>query len=292
MMNSMTGFGKAEMTIKFVRCTAEVTSFNNRFLELSIKLPRQLSSLEGQLRELVGDNFSRGKVSVYISYDETGADAAKYHINMEAFKSYYGQLAKIQKKFKIPGQVQISDLLALPEIFGSMSESIDEKKIWPIVEKTAIKALDQMSAMRAKEGAALAGDMVKRLVIIKKHLEMVKSDSRSVVDKMREKLKARIEEVLGSTNIDQTRLEQEVVFYADKSDITEEYTRFASHIEQFENAFKLKEPVGKKFNFLLQEMNREANTIAAKSSELNIAKATLVIKEEIEKLREQVQNVE
>ncbi len=291
-MNSMTGFGKAEATAKNIRCVAEVTSFNNRFLELSVKLPRQLSSLEAQLRELVGERVSRGKVSVYIGYDEIGTTAAKYNINIDAFKAYYSQLTVIQKKLKIPGQVQMSDLLAFPEISGSSQESIDEKKIWPIVEKVADKALAQMSSMRSKEGTALANDMAKRLEIIENLLGQIQTESGTVVEKMREKLTKRIEEILQSSSIDQTRLEQEVTFYADKSDITEECTRFASHNEQFKHAFKLKEPVGKKLNFLLQEMNREANTIASKSSELNIAKAALVIKEEIEKLREQVQNVE
>ncbi len=291
-MNSMTGFGKVEVIAKNVRCSAEVTSFNNRFLELSVKLPRQLSSLEAQLREMIGERVSRGKVSVYIGYEETGANAAKYHINLEAFKDYYSQLKEIQKKLKIPGAVEIKDILAIPETYGASSESIDEKKIWPIVEKAADKALSQMSLMRSKEGAALANDMAKRIGIIEKLLLQVQSESKTVVDKVREKLAKRIEEILQSSSIDQTRLEQEVAFYADKSDITEECTRFASHIEQFQNAFKLKEPVGKKLNFLLQEMNREANTVASKSSELSIAKATLVMKEEIEKLREQVQNVE
>ncbi len=291
-MNSMTGFGKAEVTAKTVRCLAEVTSFNNRFLELSIKLPRQLSSLEAQLRELVGDRVSRGKVSVYIGYEEIGSNAAKYRINIDAFKAYFSQLAVIQKKLKIPGQVHISDLLAFPETSGLSQESIDEKKIWPIVEKAADKALSQMSLMRSKEGAALANDMAKRVGLIENLLGQIQTESSTVVEKMREKLAKRIEEILQSTSVDQTRLEQEVAFYADKSDITEECTRFASHNEQFKNAFKLKEPVGKKLNFLLQEMNREANTIASKSTELSIAKAALNLKEEIEKLREQVQNVE
>ena len=291
-MNSMTGFGKAEVLTKNIRCTAEVTSFNNRFLELSVKLPRQLSSLEAQLRELVGDRVSRGKVNLYIGYDEIGADAAKYHINIDAIKAYYSQLKVIQKKLKIPGKVEIEDILAIPESYGSSSESVDEKKIWPIVEKAADKALTQMSFMRGKEGAALSNDMAMRIDTIEKLLAQVEAESKTVVQKMREKLTKRIEEILQSSSIDQTRLEQEVAFYADKSDITEECTRFASHNEQFKHAFTLKEPIGKKLNFLLQEMNREANTIASKSSELNIAKGALVMKEEIEKLREQVQNVE
>jgi len=172
----MTGFGKAEFTTKSVRCTAEVTSFNNRFLELSVKLPRQLSSLEGQLRELVAEYVSRGKVSLYIGFEEIGADAAKYHINIEAFRAYYDQLTKIQKKLKIPGQVQINDLVALPEISSSLAEFIDDKKIWPIVEKAAVKALTQMSTMRSKEGSALSSDMNKRLVIIKQHLNEVETE--------------------------------------------------------------------------------------------------------------------
>lgn len=291
-MNSMTGFGKAEVTTKTIRCVAEVTSFNNRFLELSVKLPRQLSSLEGQLRELVGERVSRGKVVVYIGYDEIGADSAKYHINSDAIKAYFSQIKSIQKKLKIPGQVNIGDLMAFPEISGGSQDSIDEKKIWPIIEKAADKALSQMALMRGKEGAALANDMTKRISLVEKLLAQVKAESGGVVAKVREKLTKRIQEFQTSASIDQNRLEQELTIYADKSDISEECTRFESHLEQFSGALKMKEPVGKKLNFLLQEMNREANTIASKSSELSIAKASLEIKEEIEKLREQVQNVE
>lgn len=288
----MTGFGKAEVTTKTIRCVAEVTSFNNRFLELSIKLPRQLSSLEGQLRELVGERVSRGKVVVYIGYDEIGADSAKYHINSDAIKAYFSQIKSIQKKLKIPGQVHIGDLLAFPEISGGSQDSLDEKKVWPIIEKAADKALSQMAIMRGKEGAALANDMAQRISLIEKLLAQVKSESGGVVAKVRERLTKRIQEFQTSASIDQNRLEQELTIYADKSDISEECTRFESHLEQFSGALKIKEPVGKKLNFLLQEMNREANTIASKSSELSIAKASLEIKEEIEKLREQVQNVE
>jgi len=291
-MNSMTGFGKAEILTKTVRCTAEITSFNNRFLELFVKLPRQYSSLEAQIRELVGDNISRGKVSVFIGYDEIGPDAAKYNINREAIKAYYLQLSKIQKGLKIPGKVQINDLLVFPEALGTQQESLDEKKAWPLIKKVAEQALTQMAAMRSKEGTALASDMAGRLKNIIKLLEQIRAESGSITAKMREKLSKRIEEIIQSVAIDSNRLEQEVVIYAEKSDITEECTRFASHIDQFQSALKLKEPTGKKLNFILQEMNREANTIAAKSSELSIAKASLAMKEEIEKLREQVQNVE
>lgn len=291
-MNSMTGFGKAEVTTRSVRCVAEVTSFNNRFLELSIKLPRQLSALEGQLRELVGDKVSRGKVTVFVGYDEIGPDAAKYHIEADAFKAYLHQLTKLQKELEIPGQLQISDFLAFPEISGAPQDSIDEKKVWPIVEKVADKALSQMALMRSKEGAALAADMAKRIGVVEKLLGQVHAESGTVVEKMREKLSKRIHDFQQSASIDQSRLEQELTIYADRSDISEECTRFESHLRQFNSALRLKEPVGKKLNFLLQEMNREANTIASKSSELSIAKATLKIKEEIEKLREQVQNVE
>jgi uncharacterized protein (TIGR00255 family) len=291
-MNSMTGFGKAEITTKSARCTAEVTSFNNRFLELSVKLPRQLSGLEGQIRELISTYVTRGKVSIYINYDEIGADSSKYHINIDALKAYQIQLTKIQKKLKIPGKIEISDLIMLPDLVGASLESLDEKALWPVVETAATKALTQMSSMRRTEGESLAADMLKRISVIKKQIDQVKSEGLTVVEKMREKLTKRIEEMLQPASIDQTRLEQEVAFYADKSDVTEECIRFASHLDQFEKAFKLNEPVGKKLNFLLQEMNREANTIAAKTSELIIAKATLVIKEEIEKIREQVQNVE
>ena len=291
-MNSMTGFGKAELVTKTVRCMTEVTSFNNRFLELSIKLPRQLSSLEAEMRELVGQMVSRGKVSVYISYEEIGAKASRYNINEDAFTAYHSQLAKIQKKLKIKGAIELRDILAFPETYTTPSETVDEKTVWAVIKKVATQALEKMSAMREKEGKALAVDMGNRTRQIDKLLHLVESDSAAVVTRVREKLTKRIQEVLQSSSIDKNRLEQEVIMYAEKSDISEECTRFASHIEQFQNSLRLNEPIGKKLNFILQELNREANTIASKTSELSIARHTLELKEEIEKLREQVQNVE
>jgi uncharacterized protein (TIGR00255 family) len=291
-MNSMTGFGKAEIVSKNNRCVAEVTSFNNRFLELSVKLPRQLSNLEAELRELVGKNVSRGKVSVYIGFEETGPKSSRYNINVDAFTAYHNQLTKIQKKLKIKGDLQIRDLLAFPQTYETQSETIDDKAIWPVVKKAASQALAKMTDMRQKEGKALAADMAKRAKQIDKLLHLVESESAAVVTRVREKLTKRIEEVMQSSSIDKNRLEQEVIMYAEKSDISEECTRFASHIEQFQNSLKLKEPVGKKLNFILQEMNREVNTIASKTSELGVAKHALDLKDEIEKLREQVQNVE
>lgn len=288
----MTGFGKAEVTTKSVRCVAEVTSFNNRFLELSIKLPRQLSVLEANLRELVSKQVNRGKVSIYIGYEETGPKATRYTINVDAFSAYYDQLSKLQKKLKFKGAVELRDLLAFPETYSTQSESIDEKAIWPVIKKVATDALTKMTAMRAKEGKALGTDMDKRVKIIDKLLHLVESESTSVVTRVRDKLTKRIEEVMQSSSIDKNRLEQEIIMYAEKADISEECTRFASHVEQFQSSLKQKEPIGKKLNFILQEMNREANTIASKTSELSVAKHTLELKEEIEKIREQVQNVE
>ncbi len=291
-MNSMTGFGKAEIKTKSVQCSAEITSFNNRFLELSVRLPRQISSLEASLRELMSKKVSRGKLTIFVSYEKTGPNSQKYSINAEAFEAYNSQLKKIKKKLGLKGEIEIGDLLSLPLIADSTSNSTDVKESWPQVKKAVENALGQLSEMRSSEGAALEKDMTYRIGKTIKMLKAVKSASSNSAKNYRKKLLKRIKEVLINGKIDRTRLEQEVAILAEKTDISEECTRFESHAQQFRKTLKAKGEIGKRLNFILQEMNREVNTMSSKCSEYSVAKIALGMKEEVEKLREQVQNVE
>ena len=291
-MNSMTGFGKAEIKTKSVQCSAEITSFNNRFLELSVRLPRQISSLEAPLRELISKKVSRGKLTIFVNYERIGPNSQKYSINAEAFEAYNSQLMRIKKKLGLKGEIEIGDLLAFPLIVDSPSNSTDVKESWPYVKKAVEKALGQLSEMRSSEGAALAKDMTNRIGKTIKMLKAVKSASSNSAKNYRKKLSKRIEEVLTNGKIDRTRLEQEVAIIAEKTDISEECTRFESHAQQFRKTLKAKGEIGKRLNFMLQEMNREVNTMSSKCSEYSVARIALGMKEEVEKLREQVQNVE
>lgn len=291
-MNSMTGFGKAEIKTQSIHCSAEITSFNNRFLELSIRLPRQISALEAPLRELISKKVSRGKVTVFVNCEKTGPNSEKYTINTEALEAYSSQLKKIKKKLGLRGEIEIGDLLSFPSITDLPSNSTDVKEIWPQVKKAVEQALGQLSKMRSIEGSALAKDMSSRVGRTLNMLRAVKSASSNSAKSYRKKLSKRIEEILSNGKLDRTRLEQEVAILAEKADISEECTRFESHARQFGKTLKAKGEIGKKLNFILQEMNREVNTMSSKCSEYAVAKVALNMKEEVEKLREQVQNVE
>ena len=291
-MNSMTGFGKAESTVKVGKFTVEISSVNNRFLEISARLPRQYSLLEHRFRELVSAKLTRGKILVYVGFEKSETAPGKFLIDKKAAKSYLQQLALMRKEFQLEGEIAVRDLLMLPDIAQPVPEALDENLVWRGIRKATQKALAELISMRRREGLAMARDMKQRLKVTAKLIKKIAKDSSHSVEKYCQKLAARIEELLHSTAIDPGRLEQEVAFFAERSDISEECMRFLSHIDQYRSSLELKEPVGKKLNFILQEMNREANTIGSKSSEAKITSAVIALKEEIEKLRELAQNVE
>ncbi len=291
-MNSMTGFGKAELITKIGKFTLEISSVNNRFLEVSARLPRQYSLLEHRLRELVSAQLTRGKISIYVGFEESETAPGKYSINKKAAKSYLLQLTEVKKELRLGGEIDLHDLLLLPEVSQAEPEAPDEELVWSGIKKAADKALAELISMRRREGAAMAQDMNQRLRIINRLNKKITKGSANSVERYRRKLSARIEELLQSKEIDPNRLEQEIALFAERSDITEECTRLMSHIEQYQKSVNLKEPVGKRLTFILQEMNRETNTIGAKCSEAEIASAVIALKEELEKLRELAQNVE
>jgi len=291
-MNSMTGFGKAEAISKSSNFSVEISSVNSRYLEISVRMPRQISALEHKIRELINGHLNRGKVFIHIGYAESEDSLSKSFINEKAVSAINKQLNKIKKEHKIGGEITMSDFLVFSEVTRPTDNSCDEKKIWKELQSVVSVALDGLLKMRQKEGAAMARDMKKRLTLIKKINNDIVKNSSLVVAKYRTKLETKVNEMLKNVEVDQSRLEQEVAFYADRCDISEECTRLFSHIQQYQDDIKLSEPVGKRLNFVLQEMNREANTISSKANEIKITSAAISLKEEIEKLREMIQNVE
>ncbi|MEA2030225.1 MAG: YicC/YloC family endoribonuclease [candidate division Zixibacteria bacterium] len=292
-MNSMTGFGKSQVTTKYGTFTVEISSVNSRFLEVSVHISRQFSALEHRVRELIKNHLNRGKVSVFAGFSESENSPSKSYINEKAIAKINRHLQSIQKDLNLAGDITISDLLMFPDVTTTWNNVIDEDEIWPTVEKGISKAIKGLLQMRRKEGAAMARDMKQRLKNIKQTNGRIVSEASRVVEKYRVRLRERMQGILdngiGENN---GRLEQEIALFADRCDITEECTRLFSHIDQYMNILRLKEPVGKRINFLLQEMNREANTIASKASEIKITEDAISLKEEMEKLREMVQNVE
>ena len=288
----MTGFGKADFRAKAIKITVEISSVNNRYLEITPRLPRHFFTLEPKIRELIKPQISRGKINLYVGYEEGDVTLSKYSINHEAATSYFKQLSKLKKELKIKGDITVNDLISFPELSRPDNGEIDEKKIWNVLEKVLKTAISNLVKMRQKEGQALALDMKKRVSILTNTIKKVQKLSKQSVINYRDRLNKRVLELLENSLPDNVRIEEEIALLAERSDISEECTRFKSHLDQYLSSLKEKNAVGKKLNFILQELNREANTVASKCADINIAKEVIIIKEEIEKLREQVQNIE
>lgn len=291
-MNSMTGFGKAQVKTKTGLFTVEVSSVNSRFLEVSVRVPRPFSALEYKVRERVSTGLDRGKVFVFVGFAEAADSPTKSYVNEEAMMAVSRHLQTIGRKMKLAGEVTMSDLLQFPDVTHPDNNVVDEKLIWPVLEKAIDKALKGLMGMRGKEGAAMGRDMKQRLKLIAQANRMISSEAPKIVDKYRTRLYDRVQELLDNGKGDAGRVEQEIALFADRCDITEECTRLASHVDQYQGILRQKKPIGKQLNFLLQEMNREANTMASKATETCITTAVISLKEEMEKLREMVQNVE
>jgi uncharacterized protein (TIGR00255 family) len=288
---SMTGYGRAEAENKGYKFTVEITSVNNRFLEYQIRLPKSLSALENDIKSLLSTKFNRGKVTVTVNWEQEAADGniVLDEARADAFFEIYRQLAA---RFDLKGTLELKDFAALPDLFKMKQVEEDEEHIWPILQRAVLSAAEAAHNMRSAEGANLTKDLLERGKSIRKVICDIESLSEQNVKAYQNRLKSRIEELLGGADIDEERIAVEVALVADKSDITEECVRLKSHLEQFEASLKDAGPVGKRLNFILQELNRETNTIGDKSAFYEISRRVIDIKEQIERLREQVQNIE
>ncbi len=291
-MISMTGFGRAQKSSKQAAITVEVASVNNRFLEMAIRQPRQLISLEMAIKEVISERVARGKISVFISIDAKPGSLSSYPINVVAAEAYYKQLERLRKKLGIKEPVTISDLVALPETGSAEKAENDPDSAWKLIKPILVKAITEMMAMRKKEGQALAADMRERLDSSAKLIKFIELRSPEALKLHRERLMIRVSELLEAPVADSLKLGEELAYISERTDVAEECTRLKSHFSQFGETLKRKEPIGKRLNFLLQEMNREVNTIGSKCSDQAIASSVIELKETIEKVREQVQNVE
>src|SRR5256886_1319092 len=293
-MKSMTGFGRGSVTGDNFNVAVESKTVNNRYLDIHLRLNQELSPLEMTIRKTISGRLSRGRVDLNINFERTAATA--YEINRSLIAGYIKALRDIQTEFNLSGDVDINTLTRLPGALASTREGLDET-VTASVERALNQALDDLERMRAAEGSALADEMRTRLANIEAAVPTIEGAAAGLVDAYRQRLQKRITELLargGNQNIelDAGRLAQEVAYLADRSDISEELARLRSHLEQFRSAVNAPGEVGKRLDFLLQELNREANTVLSKSTEVSIKEAGLVIKAEVEKLREQVQNVE
>ena len=293
MVASMTGFGRAEVSKDGINISAEVRSVNSRYLDLTLRLPRSISQREKELKDIVRTFLNRGNlnITVKIAYDSNGAIPLK--VNTAAAKSYFKLLNEIRKSVKIREQVKLEHLLTFSEVLEPVEEEETDEREWELVQETVRQALENLNAMRSQEGSELAKDLEKRIHWMTETLNEVEKLSKERIPEERKNLHERIAQLVEDKFvIDQNRLELEIALMVDKLDITEECVRYRSHNKFFLEALNKNEAAGRKLNFLVQEMNREANTIGSKSSDAAIAHMIIGLKEELEKIREQLQNIE
>ena len=290
----MTGFGRGSAINENFSASVDIKTVNNRFLDVHVRCGTEFSALEALIKKRIGERLARGRVDANLTFERNGETA--YELNRSLIVGYLSALRSLQKEFAIEGEPDINQLARLPGVMQIVRDDLDQTMIAGI-EQALREALDELEAMRAREGEALKAEMVARLEEIQNRVPTIERQASAQVDLYRMRLEKRINELLvrdGQTivEVDQARLAQEVAYLADRSDITEEIARLKSHIAQFFEIIESDGEVGKRLDFLLQELNREANTVLSKSTDLTIKDAALAIKAEVEKLREQVQNVE
>lgn len=292
-MKSMTGFGRASATENNYSITVELKTVNNRFLDINMRLPGELQLLEPVVKKLIGDRLARGRVEVNLQYDRM--DNAQFDLNRPLIAGFLAAMREMQREFSLPGEPDLNVIARLPNVVTTKKEE-PSAEFLASVEVVFAQALDDLEAMRAKEGEMLGVEISGRLDEIDGRLPAIESEAENVAEEYRTRLIKRVGEMLARSesqiDIDQSRLAQEVAFLADRVDITEEISRLRAHIQHFRDIVADEKDVGKRLDFLTQELNREANTIASKTNNIVVKENALAIKSEIEKIREQIQNVE
>jgi uncharacterized protein (TIGR00255 family) len=290
----MTGHGRGECSQDGFKITVELGSVNRKQAEVAVNLPRQLETLEGQLRDVVNRAIARGRVNVRVSiHAAAGRNSAKMHLNTELARAYARELAALAKTLKLKNDVTLDQLLRAPGVFQTDEELAGGENFWPAVESALNKALAALLKMRAREGAHLGKDLSHRVGLMREAVAGIRNIAPQVAQRYRTALIERIKAAgLEGIAHDDERLLKEVALFADRSDISEELTRLQSHFQQFDELTKSKEPIGRTLDFLAQEINREINTIGSKANDLEISRAVVTLKAELEKFREQAMNVE
>lgn len=291
MLISMTGFGQGEATNATSSVTVEVRSVNHRFLDLAFKLPRAIQNREGDIKDIVRSKLSRGRVSITINVESPLAGRV-ITINEQVLETYINQLRVFAKKHGLDERITMDTLMQLPEVVTAKELEPAEDEVWPLVEKSLAAALDACTKMRVEEGHELEKDLVQRMQIIDRTVSAIEKLSPEVAKKQVEAMRKRVAQLAGDVPVSEDRIAAEIVMLADKTDFTEEIIRLRSHETQFNRALKDGGEISKRLTYILQEMHREASTIGSKASGSDVIQHVVVLKEETEKLREQVQNLE
>ena len=291
MIKSMTGFGKYNDIMNDREYQIEVKSVNHRYLDISVKLPRQLSYLEDVIKKEVSTSIKRGKIDIFITFNNNSQEGRELKIDKDLAKTYIKEIKDISREEDIEPTIDFVELLKLPDVLNLKYNQEDEQIKQEVIGVLKV-AINQLVKMRSEEGNKIYDDLMKRIDTVESKIIKISEKSTGLIQEYVVKLEGRVKEILQTEEIDKSRIAQEVVIYADKSSIEEEITRLKSHISQFRNLLQSNEAVGKKLDFIIQEMNRETNTIGSKSNCLEITNNVIDIKTELEDIREQIQNIE
>ncbi len=292
MIKSMTGFGRCEVADEKRKFTVELKSVNHRYLDVNIKMPKKLNFFESAIRNLLKEYIERGKVDVYITYEDYTEDNYALRYNAALAGEYLGYLNAMAEEFHLENDIRVSTLSRYPDVFVMEEQDIDEKELWSGLEKALRGACEQFVDSRVKEGEALKADLLDKLDAMLSDVDFIEERSPQIMKEYRTRLEEKIQEILGDRQIDDARIATEVTIYADKVCVDEETVRLRSHIMTTKDTLLAGGSIGRKLDFIAQEMNREANTILSKANNIEISDIGIDLKTGIEKVREQIQNIE
>jgi uncharacterized protein (TIGR00255 family) len=293
LIKSMTAYGRGEYRLGNTQFVAEIRSVNNRYRDIILKFPKNYQIFEKDLKEIISSKVRRGRLEVSVQIENNGEDSPyTLELNVPLVKSYLKILSQLTEQFGLEKEIRVDALLQMKDIILFRPEENGVDKQWPGLQKVVAQALDSFEVMRAREGETIEADFSERLNLLEEHLNQVDKRTPILIEEYRARMKEKIDHILQDVALDESRLAQEVAIFAERSDITEEIVRARSHLKQFREYLSVDDAVGRRLDFLIQEINREVNTMSAKASDSIISKVVVEIKAEIEKLREQVQNIE
>lgn len=292
MIRSMTGYGQGEAASKEKKFTVEIRSVNHRYIDINIRIPRIMNYLEENVKAFLKDKVSRGKIDVFISFESNSIDDFEISLNEALADAYIKELNKIKEMNNVIDDISVSLIAKFPDIITVNKKEEDKDLLWSILKEALNEALNAFIFMREKEGNQLQKDLLGKTINLEEYLHMIKERSPYLVKEYKVKLEKRLQEILPNHSLDENRIAAEVALFSDKCSIDEEIVRLESHISQLREILNKEDVVGRKLDFLAQEMNREVNTIGSKANDLQITRSVVELKSEIEKIREQIQNLE
>ncbi|MBR4982728.1 MAG: YicC family protein [Lachnospiraceae bacterium] len=292
MIKSMTGFGRCEVSENDRKFTVEMKSVNHRYLDVNIKMPKKLNFFESAIRALLKDYIQRGKVDMFITYEDMTENNVSIKYNKDIAAEYLKYLREMSEEFGLDDDIRVSTLSRYPEVLSMEEVTIDEEGIWKTLEKAIKGAAEGFVETRIKEGENLRNDLISKLEGMLSHVDFIQERSPQIIAEYKQKLEDKVKDLLTDVKVDENRLLMEVTIFADKVCVDEEIVRLKSHIETTKTTLQAGGSMGRKLDFIAQEMNREANTILSKANDLEISNRAIELKTEIEKVREQIQNIE